>query len=344
MPTPNCSVLSSQIPHSHPLSSRTGCLGTVNRAGVTRCGSPGVVPGATPLGPDGRVARERSARSLGLGVLAWLWVAAVCLAPVELRAEERPDPLSAGTRREQRARWEADVQALTRRIEANSKDVNLYSARGDARFFLGEFAKSVEDFDQMIELDPSLGDSHWRRGIACFYAGQYEAAAKQFEVYHSFDNIDRENGIWRYLSQHRAKGREHAREGLLKYEKDDREPFPDIYRMFGGQLEGAEVLKRIHAAQLTDAEREKRLFYAELYVGLNAAVENQADAAERHLAAAVENRWGAKAGGGPGWMWQVGRLHHDLLRAARLKREAPAQDESTDAPKGAPRSKEPQQP
>jgi hypothetical protein len=79
-------------------------------------------------------------------------------------------------------------------------------------------------------------------------------------------------------------------------------------------------------------------------VGLNAAVENQADAAERHLAAAVENRWGAKAGGGPGWMWQVGRLHHDLLRAARLKREAPAQDESTDAPKGAPRSKEPQQP
>ncbi|MFM8580405.1 MAG: tetratricopeptide repeat protein [Planctomycetaceae bacterium] len=212
------------------------------------------------------------------------------------------------------------MQALTRRIEANPQDVNLFSARGDARFFLGEFAKSVDDFNQMIELDRSLGDSHWRRGIACFYAGQYEAAAKQFEVYHSFDNIDRENGIWRYLSQVKAVGREKAREGMLKYEKDDREPFPDIYRLFGGTITGEELLRKIEAAELPAAEKEKRLFYAELYVGLNDAVEGRAEGAETHLAKSTANRWGAKAGGGPGWMWHVGRVHHDLLRAEREKK------------------------
>ncbi|MFM8224182.1 MAG: hypothetical protein ACKOJF_35220, partial [Planctomycetaceae bacterium] len=64
--------------------------------------------------------------------------------------------------------------------------------------------------------------------------------------------------------------------------------------------------------------------------------EGQADEAERHLAAAVENRWGARAGGGPGWMWQVGRLHHDLLRAARIKREGSAKEQPADASKPAP--------
>lgn len=336
MPTRNCAAPSSEILGQPCEAPWVSGAETSSRAEVTRPGS--------RRGGAACELRGGQLRATGRGLFcvrrlaAWacLWFVVCCLAPAGIRADERPDPLPIATRRTQRARWEAEVQALTRRIEANPQDVNLFSARGDARFFLGEFAKSVDDFNQMIELDRSLGDSHWRRGIACFYAGQYEAAAKQFEVYHSFDNIDRENGIWRYLSQHRAKGRAHAREGLLKYEKDDREPFPDIYRMFGGQLEGDEVLKRIRAAELTDAERESRLFYAELYVGLNAAVEGQADEAERHLAAAVENRWGARAGGGPGWMWQVGRLHHDLLRAARIKREGSAKEQPADASKPAP--------
>ena len=165
----------------------------------------------------------------------------------------------------------------------------------------------------MVELDPSLEKSHWRRGIALFYAGQYEKAARQFEAYNSFDNVDRENGIWRYFSQYKALGKEKAREGLLKYEKDDREPFPDVYQIFSGKMTADQVFLKIKKADIDDEEREKRLFYAHLYGGLDAALEGQKDSAKFHLRRAVENKWGPKAGFGPNYMWHVGRLHYDLL-------------------------------
>jgi lipoprotein NlpI len=222
-------------------------------------------------------------------------------------------------RRRVHEKLDAEIEKLTARIEESPKNVELYSRRGDARFFRGQFAEAVADFDRMVDLKPDLETSHWRRGIARFYAQKYDQAAHQFEIYHSFDNVDRENGIWRYLSQVKAVGKAKAREGLLRYEKDDREPFPDVYRLFAGDLSGKEVIERINRAEIGKDEREKRLFYAELYVGLNDFVEGDAASAEKHLAAAVRNHWGETAGGGPTWMWHVARVHHDLLRDAREK-------------------------
>jgi len=210
-------------------------------------------------------------------------------------------------------RWKETATQLTASIAAAPEKVELYSQRGDVRFFLGEFAPAVADYDQMVALEPELDAGHWRRGIAWFYAGDYKQAAAQFERYHSFDNVDRENGIWRYLCQRKAFGLEKAREGLLKYEKDDREPFGDVYRLFQGDLTADELLTKIRDAQITDTERQKRLFYAELYVGLNEAVEERTDSARTHLAAAAQNRWGQQSGYGPNYMWQVARLHADQL-------------------------------
>jgi lipoprotein NlpI len=187
------------------------------------------------------------------------------------------------------------------------------SERGDAFFKLGRFAESVADYDKMLERDPALEKSHWRRGIAFFYAGQYEKAARQFEVYNSYDNVDRENGIWRYFSQLKAFGKEKAREGLLKYAKDDREPFPDVYQLFEGKRSPEQILEKIRTAELSDDDREMRSFYACLYIGLNFAVEGKRDDAVSHLRKAVANGWARKAGYGPDYMWHVGRLHYELL-------------------------------
>ena len=65
------------------------------------------------------------------------------------------------------------------------KEVSLYSARGDARFFAGRFFWRSQGLredgrTQRREIAPS----HWRRGIAYFYAKQYKKAANQFEIYH----------------------------------------------------------------------------------------------------------------------------------------------------------------
>lgn len=211
------------------------------------------------------------------------------------------------------AKLAPDLQARVTRLSAaigeSSQQIGLYSQRADAYFFLGKFDEALRDYDRMVELDPEVDAGHWRRGIALFYAGRYREAAAQFERYHSFDNVDRENGIWRYLSQVKAYGRDKAREGLLKYEKDDREPFPSVYELFAGRTTPDAILAKITAEKMSNAEREKRLFYAQLYIGLNEAIEDRPEPALRHLTQSVHNTWGPTAGYGPHYMWQVGRLH-----------------------------------
>ncbi len=208
---------------------------------------------------------------------------------------------------EQRAAIRKDAEAVLANPAASLGE------RGDAFFKLGNFAESVADYEKMLERDPALEKSHWRRGIALFYAGQYEKAARQFESYNSYDNVDRENGIWRYFSQLKAFGKEKAREGLLRYAKDDREPFPDVYQLFEGKRTPEQILEKIKSAEIPDDQREGRYFYAHLYIGLNFAVENKPDEARAHLRKAVANSWGPKGGYGPNYMWHVGRLHYELL-------------------------------
>jgi lipoprotein NlpI len=242
----------------------------------------------------------------GLPSLVWLVFAAGAVA-----ADDERDKWN--------ARFDADIAGLTAQIEKSPKSVELYSRRGDAFFFRGKFAEAVADYEKMVELRPELDAAHWRKGLAYFYAERYEDAAQQFDLYRSVDSVDRETGIWRYFAQVETLGREKAREGLLKYDQDDREPLPDVYRLFAGELTADELLARIERSKVTPAEKQKRMFYAELYVGLNEFVEGRPESAEKHLAEAVKNEWGAKAGGGPGWMWHVGRVHRDLLVDKRTK-------------------------
>lgn len=248
---------------------------------------------------------------------------AVLLLTVDYRKSRAEDSVETWTTQEQAALLDAQsqrVKQLTIDLEKSPKSIDTYSQRGDAYFFLGEFDKSLADYEQMVQLDESQAASHWRRGIADFYAGKFQAAAEQFELYHSFDDVDRENGIWRYLSQVRAHGREKAREGLLKYKKDDREPFPAVYQLFAGKLTPDEILKAIHDAKIDDGERQKRLFYAELYIGLNYDVEKEPRKALEHLQAATAIKWPRKAGYGPNYMWHVGRVHAIRLREQLKKK------------------------
>jgi lipoprotein NlpI len=240
------------------------------------------------------------------------------------QSQQQPDPAAPEERRKLQDQLDAEIARLDEQIQQKPDNVELYSQRGDQRFFRGRFDLAVADYDQMVKLDPALETSHWRRGIACFYAGKFREAARQFEVYHAFDDVDRENGIWRYLSQVKAEGKEKAREGLLRYRKDDREPFPDLYKMFSGELKPDAVLEKIDKARLPSLEREKRLFYAHLYLGLNDYVEERPESAERHLQRAVRNRWAPRAGGGPAFMWHVARVHHELLEASRNRAAAPS--------------------
>lgn len=234
---------------------------------------------------------------------------------------DEASPIGANEHARWTARWERDVEAANATLAQTPNDVQAFSRRGDARFFLARFDDAVADYTAMTRLEPELDRQHWRRGIALYYAGDYESAAAQFQRYHAFDNVDRENGIWRYFSQHRFAGAAAARKELIKYEKDDREPFPAVYRLFSGELTGDEVTASIEKSGVAGTSLESRRFYGSLYVGLNHAVEGRRDAARAALANALRNRWALSAGYGPQYMWHVGRL--EWQRLAEVQRPEP---------------------
>jgi len=194
----------------------------------------------------------------------------------------------------------------------DSGALTTYSKRGDALFFLGRFPEAVAEYREMVSVDSEIDESHWRLGIALFFADQPKAAVAQFEKYHSFDDVDRENGIWRYLSQYRATDGATAKKELLRYEKDDREPFPAVYQLFDDSLTPKEALAMIPES-LPASEREKRLFYTELYIGMHCVVKKQQAQAAKYLALAVGRKWPGSAGFGPNYMWHVGRVQLEAL-------------------------------
>tara|TARA_B100000925_G_scaffold106585_1_gene78593 strand:+ start:1570 stop:2337 length:768 start_codon:yes stop_codon:yes gene_type:complete len=202
-------------------------------------------------------------------------------------------------------------ETLNRRIEENPENLSALSARGDARMFLGNFEGAREDYAKMIELDPTLEVSHWRIGIAYFYLGEFVKAERQFEIYHRYDAVDRENGIWRFMSQTSAQGEEKARKDLLPYEQTDRPPYPWLYEMFQGKIEPDEIFQRIEEAGFPRGYEERVRFHADLYVGIYLElVKGDKKAALQHLRNAVANQYGRATGT---YMWQVARLHHARL-------------------------------
>lgn len=260
---------------------------------------------------------------------AWLFLMFFCVASARGAAQDAATPPAAAVGKSesdeasrkqiQQLNTEARAEASQRLenfplpAEGQPGTVALWSARGDADMFLGNFAAAETAYRKMVQLDPELDASHWRLGIACFFADHARAGAEQFEKYHSFDSVDRENGIWRYFCHHRADGAEKAKQQLLRYEKDDRPPFREVYQLFQGTLTADAV---IAAAQSGAASTQpQRQFYSYLYVGLNASLTGDRGLAESALSKAVLNDWGRRAGYGPNYMWHVGRLELNRLQS-----------------------------
>jgi lipoprotein NlpI len=208
-------------------------------------------------------------------------------------------------------KYSESEKSLTSRLLKNPTEVASYSSRGDARLFLGDFLGARMDYEKMINLNPKFQVSHWRLGIAYFYLSDFNKAARQFEIYHQYDNIDRENGIWRFMSQYKKSGLKVARKGLLQYTKDDRPPYPWLYSMFAGKIAPEEVFIKINEQNFSEKYAIRVQFHAYLYVGifLELSGENPSRALE-YLAQATTNEYGRETGT---YMWHVARLYHSRL-------------------------------
>jgi lipoprotein NlpI len=207
---------------------------------------------------------------------------------------------------QQKAQWDAA-------LKKDSTDADALTRRGDVYLFLGDAKAAVADFEKEIEIEPSRDSAHWRLGIAYHFAGDMTKSAAQFAKYHAYDDRDRENGIWHFLANAQVKGLQAARQEMLEYTQFDREPFPSLYDMFAGKRTGAEVLEEMKTKSLAD--NPLVMFFAHYYVGLNEQLLGQHESALTQLAKAVQLAGQARAGGGPGYMGQVARLHYEAAVA-----------------------------
>ncbi|MFO1092709.1 MAG: hypothetical protein U0992_05245 [Planctomycetaceae bacterium] len=96
-----------------------------------------------------------------------------------------------------RQQLQQSVDKLATAIKTDSENDDLYSQRGDALFFLGDFKEAVADYDKMVALETRPRRLALAPASLTSTPGGYADAAAQFDRYHSFDNVDRENGIWR---------------------------------------------------------------------------------------------------------------------------------------------------
>jgi lipoprotein NlpI len=203
-------------------------------------------------------------------------------------------------------RHAAAVADYTKVITLEPKAAEAYDRRGSAYFKLGQIAKSIEAFDRFLELRPAEKAGHWRRGISLYYAGRYEEGQKQFEGYEAVDTNDVENAVWRYLCMARRVGTAKARAAVLKIGKDRRVPMIEIYALFSGRAQPADVLAAAQAGKPAPAQLNQQLFYAYLYLGLYYESQGDPARAREHLTQAVEHRISH-------YMWDVARVHRDRL-------------------------------
>lgn len=199
------------------------------------------------------------------------------------------------------------VKLLTQAIEKDPKLSIARYFRGRENFRLGRVKESLADFDAYVKLEPQLESRQWERGIACFYAGEFERGAKQFELYQTYHDQDVENSTWRYLCLVPTVGVAKAQATMLPIERDTRVPMMQIYDLYRGQLMPDEVLTAAKAGNPSEAALNNRLFYAHLYLGLWYEANGKPAEAREHILAAEKHKIGH-------YMWDVAHVHAERLR------------------------------
>ncbi len=202
---------------------------------------------------------------------------------------------------------EEAVGLLTRAIAFEPNLAEAYYLRGRENFRRNQIDASVRDFEKFLELRPDRKSSLWELGISYYYAGNFDAGAKQFEMYQTFDNNDVENAVWRFLCSAPQVGLAAAREELLPIANDPRIPLMAIYALYQGRKTPHDVLTAAREGNPPPEALKTRMFYAHLYLGLFFEATGDREAAKPHVAkAATEYRINH-------YMGDVARVHHERL-------------------------------
>ncbi|MEY4567835.1 MAG: hypothetical protein RLY14_2805 [Planctomycetota bacterium] len=204
------------------------------------------------------------------------------------------------------------VAELDTAVGKQPNDVSLLQLRAETLFRIGEFEKSVKDFDKVVELRPQLKAENWQRGIALYYVGRFKDGADQFEEHHRVNPDDVENTFWFFLCLAKAESIETARKKIIPSRGDARPPLMEIYKLVRGEVTPADVEKSISQFTAGTRGREQAEFYGYLYLGLWFDLQGDRPKAIDFLKKSL-------TANDQGYMADVGKVHLKMLQSSPSK-------------------------
>jgi lipoprotein NlpI len=284
---------------------------------------------------------------LKLNALIFLALLAV-VPPCALAAEPSDSPLLAEARRAfQSGNRDEAVRIATKMIEASPSEPNnyflrarfhelmgnrepaladytkllevaphakeVYYHRAVIHFLLGRIPESAADFDKLVEAQPDRMPALWQRGITLYYAGRFDDGRKQFETHRTVNPGDVENSTWHFLCVAREKSVEEARKKLIPVTGDSRVPMAEILDLYAGKGSPEKVLEKAESGTTDATLKSAQIMYAHLYLALYYEATGNSALRRSHLQKAVDTNLKNE------YMWEVARVHLDLLNAGKLK-------------------------
>jgi lipoprotein NlpI len=229
-----------------------------------------------------------------------------CVAGVA-RADDPDEVLKEASKALSARDYEKALGLADRVIADAPRNPQAHFVRGVAAFKLGKIDDSITAFEKVAELKKGSRAELWQLGIAYYYAGRFEDGYKLFELHRTVNPEDVENAAWHFLCLARAKTIDEARKNLIPVKADSRVPMAEVQKLFAGEIKPEDVMKAAEAGKVSDEERNRRLFYGHLYVGLYYEATGDAAKAKEHLTAAYKDH---KV---PDYMWDVARIHVERL-------------------------------
>lgn len=193
-----------------------------------------------------------------------------------------------------------------------SNNLNYQMTLGDISFAAGQMDACVAAYDKLIELQPSLEPRLWQRGLALYYAKEFEKGVRQFETHQLVNTQDVENAVWHLLCAARISNVEEGRGKLIPISEDRRVPMSQIYEMYAGRMTPEQVLaiaNRTSTSVELDSEQHRlQRYYAHLYIGLYHEMLKNQEASIRAMKKAAQ----INPLGKTNFMGQVARVHLQL--------------------------------
>ncbi len=165
-----------------------------------------------------------------------------------------------------------------------AQEIKSRYAKGEEHFFAGRIKEALIEWDAQVKEYPSSLPCHWQRGLALYYAERYKDGRAQFEAHQKVNSEDVENAAWHFLCVAKAGSVETARKAFIPITHDARVPMKEIHALYAGKGRPEDVLKAAEAGVGVPAtERNRRLCYAHLYLGLYHEALGAAAKAKEHL-------------------------------------------------------------